>query len=344
MKGRRALGTCAAAVLLLGGCVGEPAREDGAALPGAARRLTSLPDDELWTVGGDPADTLLFLPVAIQASGGAVFVLDRFGHRVAGLDAATGALAWTRGRRGGGPGELDSPRAMTIGADGALAIADGANPRIARLAPDGSVGAPIPLRDVGVTQAVCGLADGGWLIATLDPAARLLRLAPEGAVLDTLSLPGPYDDSASVLTTQVVLAGGAAEPCALLYAVGAGFAVWDDSAFAPFRPFIEPISPPRVEVSGTLRRRSEQLSEPVAAALDAALVDDEIWVLFGGASDVARRLLDRYGRDDGGYRGSWVLPRAADGFAVDGDRLFLLVRRSGYPAVVAVPRPRGTAG
>lgn len=327
-------------MLLVVACEGESGMHDGNTLPGADRELRPLLDGELWTVGGGPADTLLFLPVAIGASGGAVFLLDRFGHRVAALDAATGALAWTRGRRGGGPGELDSPRAMTIGADGALAIADGANPRLARFAHDGSVGAPIPLRDAGVAQAVCGLADGGWLVATLDPAARLLRLAPEGAVLDTLSLPGPYEDSASVLTTQVVLAGGGEEPCTLLYAVGAGFAVWDDSTFAPFRPFIEPVAPPRVEVRGNLRRRSEQLAEPVAAALDAALVDDEVWVLFGGASDSARRLLDRYGRDHGEYRGSWVLPSAADGFAVDDERLFLLVRRSGYPAVVTVPRPR----
>jgi hypothetical protein len=329
----------AAAMLLLAACVGEPERHDGTNPPGADRRLTSLSDDEAWTVGGDPADTLLFLPVAIEAAGGAVFLLDRFGHRVAALDAATGRLAWTRGRRGGGPGELDSPRAMALGADSALAIADGANPRIARFARDGTVDPPIPLRDIGVAQALCGLSDGGWVVATLDPGARLLRLAPDGAVLDTLSLPGPHGDSASVLTTQVVLAGGGTEPCALLFAVGAGFALWADSAFAPFRPFVEPITPPRVEVQNSIRRQSEQLAEPVAAALDAALVDDEVWVLFGGASDVARRVLDRYGRDAGEYRGSWLLPTPADGFAVDDERLYLLVRRSGYPAVVAVPRP-----
>jgi hypothetical protein len=332
-------GGAAALALALGGC----SSDRSSALPSfeaGTRRIEAVAGTELWAVGGDPGDTLFFLPVDIAASGDLVYVLDRFGNRVSALDAETGEHRWSRGRRGAGPGELASPRALRLTVDDGLAISDGGNPRIARLGADGSPAAPVPLRRSGPAHGVCALREGDWLVATLTPDARLLRLGPGGGVRDTLALPGPYDASAPPLATQVLLAGGGKRPCVLLFGVGAGFAVFGPDGFGDFRLFVEPVTPAPVEVRSSLRRREEHLTDATAAALDAEVVGDELWVLFAGTSEYAGRLIDRYGLASGRYRSSWVLPSRADAFAVDGARLYLLARRNGYPVAVARTRPR----
>lgn len=310
----------------------------------ADRRLEAVPADELWSVGGDPADTLLLLPVDLVARAGAVYVLDRYGHRVAALDAATGAHRWTRGRRGSGPGELESPRELAPTDAGGLAVADGGNPRIARLSADGEFEAPLPLRETGSARSICGLSGGDWLVATLDPDRRLARIGADGTIAVAVAPPGPYGPDVPPIATQVLLAGGGGDPCALLFRLGAGFAVFEAGAFGPFRPYVEPVTPPAVAVEAGGRREVSQLTEPTAAALDGAVAADELWVLFAGLGDEAGRLLDRYALRDGRYLGTWLLPFRADAFALDDARLYVLARRAGYPVVIALPRPGGPGG
>jgi len=330
---------CACLATLVAAC-GEPGR--GATFPqfeGGSRRVEAAPAEELWAVGGDPADTLLLLPVGIAARGDLVYLLDRFGSRVAALEANTGAHRWTRGRRGAGPGEMDAPRELGLAVDGGLAVADGRNPRIARVSADGQAAAPVPLRETGSVHSVCSLPAGNWLVATHDPEARLARLDSVGAVLKRYQLPGPYEPDAPALATQVLLAGGGGAPCVLLFRLGAGFAVFEGDGFDAFRLFVEPMTPPPVEVRVDGRRTSVRLTEQRTAALDGAVVDGEIWVLFDGASEDAGRLIDRYELETGEYVGSWRLPFRADRFAADDERLYALARRTGYPVAVALRRP-----
>ncbi len=310
----------------------------------AERRLESVPAEELWSVGGDPSDTLLLLPVDIVARDGTLYVLDRYGHRVAAFDAATGAHRWTRGRRGSGPGELESPRELAPTAAGGLAVADGGNPRIARMSTEGEPEASLLLRETGSARSICGLPGGDWLVATLDPDRRLARVGTHGTGGGAIALPGPYGPDVPPIATQVLLVGGGRDPCVLLFRLGAGFAVFGAGAFGPFRPYVEPVTPPAVEVESRGRRTVSQLTEPTAAALDAAVAADELWVLFAGLGDEAGRLLDRYELHKGRYLGTWLLPFRADAFALDDARLYVLARRAGYPVVVALPRPAGPGG
>jgi uncharacterized protein (TIGR03663 family) len=68
------------------------------------------------------------------------------------------------GRPGTAPGEFAEPRGLAVDRDGALLIADSANNRIQKLAPDGKVlavwGGPAPGGDPGQFRQPCGVAVG----------------------------------------------------------------------------------------------------------------------------------------------------------------------------------------
>ncbi|MEN8376094.1 MAG: hypothetical protein ABFS34_11650 [Gemmatimonadota bacterium] len=315
-----------------------------AAFEARPRLVREAPGGTLWSVGGDPADTVLLMPVAIRAAAGRVFVLDRFGHRVAAFEASTGEHIWTRGRHGGGPGELDGPTDFAVTADGGVAIGDARNARVARLDRGGAAVSPIPVRDVAYVESLCSLPDAEWLLTTQTEGSRVLRLSERGEVVGRHSIPGPYPEDAPPLATQALLLGGAGGPCVLAYKMAAGFARYGGgSGFGPFRPYVEPMAPPGVDVDRSGRRRSTRLAEYKVAALDGAVVGEEVWILFHGEGQDARRLIDRYALPDGAYLGSWRLPFGADRFALDAERMYLLSRRAGYPIVAAIPRPDASA-
>lgn len=339
-RGRRfTTASCAWLIGLIASCA-EPGRgTDYPEFEGGVRQVRGAAFEALWTAGGDPADTLLLLPVAIAARDGVVYLLDRYGNRVIAFDGATGAHLWSRGRRGRGPGELDAPNALALTADGEVGVGDARNGRIARFRADGVALAPAPVRNVAYIESLCALDGGDWLLTTLTEGTRVLRVASHGARVGSYPLPGPYPDDAPALATQAVLLGGAGEPCVLAFRSGAGFAVFRTDGWEGFRTFVEPVAPPEVVVRTEGRRTAARAVEPRTAAIDGAVVGDELWVLFGGETDDARRLVDRYAMPAGTYLGSWRLPVAASGIAVDDARMYLLSSRDGYPAAVALPRP-----
>src|SRR5262249_39173546 len=76
------------------------------------------------------------------------------------------------GEPGGGPGQFAEPRGIALAADGALLVADSANNRIQKLAPDGSVlgvwGGPAAGSGPGQFRQPCGVAadrDGSVYVA-----------------------------------------------------------------------------------------------------------------------------------------------------------------------------------
>ncbi len=330
---------CAVWAGLSAGCdggrrgVGYPTFESG------IRRVVPVEAAPLWAFGGDPADTLLLLPVAIAAADGVAYVLDRFGNRLSAVDGATGTHLWSRGRRGSGPGELDGPTALALAADGEVAIADPRNARVARFAPDGEPRTPVTVRGVAYVESLCALEDGSWLLTTLTEGLRVLRVSAAGGLLGRYALPGPYPPDAPALATQGVLLGGAGAPCVLAFRSGGGFASFGPAGFGDFRPFVEPVTPPEVVVTTEGRRTATRAVSPRTAAIGGAVVGSELWVLFGGETEDAGRLIDRYELPGGAYLGSWRLPVRATGIAVDDSRLYLLSSRHGYPVAMAVPRP-----
>ena len=81
--------------------------------------------------------------LAVDPAGARVYVVDTGGvtsddHRVRVFDVASGAHLNDIGKRGPGPGELNLPRDVAVGADGLLYVVDGANFRVQVFKPDGS--------------------------------------------------------------------------------------------------------------------------------------------------------------------------------------------------------------
>ena len=332
---------CILTVVLMGSTVGGCDR----AAPGSRaaeftaleRTLTFVAEEPLWTVGGDPADTLLLLPMELAVSEDVVFVLDTYGHRVSGFDGASGRHLWSRGGRGAGPADLNAPRLMQLAFGGGVDVADGGNARIARFGPSGEAAAPIPVRGTPQVHGLCALGEGEWLLATMIPGERLLQYAPARDTIIPIGLPGPYDGSEPAIATQAQLAGDGRGGCVLTFSLGAGFALFEEDGFGPFRPYVEPLDLPAADVRTAEERTRERILDMQPGALDAKFVGDEVWILFGGGSEHAGRLLDRYDRSTGAYAGSRVLPAEAQKFAVDAERIYALIRRAGYPILVAWP-------
>jgi len=145
--------------------------------------------EPVWRAGGAD-DEGLALPTlaAHEVSGGPdghVFVLDGAGRRVL-VFSPGGELVDTLGREGGGPGELESPMALSVGGDGVVAVYDFGRGGLMRWSAEGEVLEAVRIDDLfwGPGMAV---TDHGVVFATFEgrteAATRLglLSWSPDAA-------------------------------------------------------------------------------------------------------------------------------------------------------------------
>lgn len=322
------------------GCGGEP----GSPATGGERAMVDTEWDLHWTVGGTVNDTLLFQPWRVAADDRTVYVLDKSGARVVAFSAATGTLRWIAGRPGSGPGEYQLPTALTVADDGTLWVGDSRNARITRLSPEGETVDQIPLDEVAYVDDLCPLGDGTVLAMVSGLDASLVRLDEEGVIRAEYDLPWPDLRDAPALTVQSALTADGGR-CALALTTGRGLAVFDPGiGFRDTVPYIEQVPEPEVEtmVSADGRRRSVRMLEPIGAARGAVLHDDTVTVAFGGSTEHAGRVLDRYSATTGRYLSSVLLPWGVPhrGMAYrDGTWYFLSSRRGAPVLIAARPGP-----
>lgn len=216
-------------LLLLLGCSGESGSTAGVALPQAVAdtvdgipRLTwpesPFPElpwgfDTLFVVGGFDAEGSAQQFDQVQPGGiagdpvGRLFVLDAAGKRLLGF-GPDGEPIGTWGREGGGPGELNTPAGLGVGPADSLWVADRGNRRITVYPPDPE-GMPT---DIALNDESAGLAGalavdqagavGMAMIFSFQPGEeiqypprRLIRLARDGAIVDTVwTSPPPMFD------------------------------------------------------------------------------------------------------------------------------------------------------
>ncbi|HEX6938668.1 MAG TPA: 6-bladed beta-propeller [Longimicrobiales bacterium] len=186
--------------------------------PGAGGPELGWSADTIAVLGGADvdADAYQFDQVAREGlaadADGRLYVLDRAGRRILVYDADGRHLA-TFGRSGGGPGELASPVALALGPGDSIWVTDIGNQRYTVFPIDGGEARSVPFPE----EAGFAIGDlairGGGPIQTFravrlrgpderrpaepppEPPRTILRLGPDGDILDTLwTTPPPRVD------------------------------------------------------------------------------------------------------------------------------------------------------
>lgn len=289
----------------------------------------------LWTRVGNLSDTVFFGPVRVLVHGDRVLVLDQEAPGVVALNLRDGSLAWRYARRGRGPGELMSPRAVTTDASGHVVIGDALNRRLTVLDSGGR-----HLRDITPQVGLypydlCGLSDGGFLVVGPQPGRITVRLSQDGQILPgsavTTSLPPGAD-----VTLGLGFAVRTATDCVIaLQRVGRIVGVSPEG----IRFDVQTVEP--VVLADSLRAargRSPRLP-PTGAALAVAADEGAVSIAFDGRSDHFGRIIDEYDAATGQYVRSLIAPQPFVGRIVGltrrGDIYVILHGREGDPALSA---------
>lgn len=166
--------------------------ESGIWTPETAWRLEE--DLRIGVVEGDPMREFGSIAGLTVDAAGRIYVLDGMARQVRVFDAA-GEFVTAFGRRGSGPGELNSPSAVLIGGGDTILVPDVRNGRVQRFLADGSPAGQFPLHLAGGIP-VGWRARNGLLLedfrphpsapnGEIPPYLVLLR-GSGGEVLDTL--------------------------------------------------------------------------------------------------------------------------------------------------------------
>lgn len=337
--GRRSRAVLALITLGIAGCRGG-SEADRAPASYPDRELLTSRWDTAWVRGGTSSDTLLLLPIAMAADDRRVYLLDSGARRVVALRASDGALLWTAGRRGVGPGEFSAANAIAVAASGEVLVYDHRAVRITVLDTLGSVVREIATPDVGYIQSLCPLRDGSMLASTLASARPLVRLSAQGTPIARFDLPWPELAQVPPIARQT---GMVATPdrgrCVLALSMGEGFAVFRGSTVESTHGYVERVRLPEVEVrshdAAGQRSESAHLVERTIAATDLVADDTALYASFEGTSPARGRIIDVYDLGTGAYRGSYGFHRPIARVARAGGTFLILHQVDGYPALLA---------
>lgn len=334
-------------VIGIASCRSRP-EAGGASAAYPARTLLTARWDTVWVRGGTPSDTLLLLPIAMAADDARVYVLDAGARRVAALRRSDGALLWTAGRRGAGPGEFTAANAIAVAASGEVLVYDHRSVRITVLDTLGAVIREIATPEVGYIQSLCPLRDGSMLLSTLASGRPLVHLSPQGSLMGRTDLPWSELRDVPPIARQ---AGMATTPghdqCVLALSMGGGFAVFQGPDQRSTHPYVEPVRPPRVEshyrASPGQQSRSFHLTDRTVAATDVTADETSLYASFQGSSPARGRVIDVYDLRTGTYGGSYGFHRPIARLARSGPVFLILHQVDGYPALLAAT-PRIASG
>lgn len=281
--------------------------------------------DTLWVYGG-LADTLLSVPgPLVPARDGGVYVLDLQFARVSKF-SEDGAVSWSRGRSGEGPGEFGNVRAMTARKGGGVLVADSGNRRLLYFLPDGALAKEVTVHDDSFTliSGVVELADGAVVLDTDGPTPWLLVLPDTG---ETTPIPAPWAgfDRMNYLQRSGNISGSGST-WVFGFVAGNGFFVMEHDVVAGTHPYVEHAEFPEVAVLSPERGTTivRHLSRPRYSGYALSVREDTMFVLPGGTTPARRRVLDKYSLTTGRYLASQMLPGTATKFAVAGNgKVFL---------------------
>lgn len=344
---RSGLGLCTALAIsiLLTSCSDGSA---SGATVGSAPHERIFTSDTTWNrgvrIGSGPADTALLDVAQIVADSTGLYVADFGPGRILHF-SHDGRLLWRVGRKGGGPDEFREPRDIGLDAQGRLWVLDSGNRRIVRIAPDGTILERIRLEDVD-PEKIVPLPHGDAMIRTRD-GLPFAHVDSAGHVTERLPLPWPGLAAMNPMATQTVTTSDPATgQWFAAFSIGDGFVPFSGNKWAGYRGrYIEPVPFPEIRVTrSTSGNRTvtstSMVGPPSFAARSATLSPARLYLLFGGASGRAGRLMDAYDRTDGHYVESYVLPEKVRDIAWYDGGLYVY-QDDPYPRVTYLKPNRG---
>ena len=196
--------------LVLGGCDAEVTDDEGVIVTdsaGVALVVSPGTDhalpwriQEVRRIGGADSGWASFSYAGPRVVGtdtlGRIYLLDTEAFRVVVFDTA-GGLVRLMGRKGGGPGELQFPGIMWVGAGGTVEVGDYVKRALVRFSPDGDVLPQISLRGGFPEGAMLrvGPDTAAMILGQTDQQSRTLRALvstpTDTLVLSTLTAPTP---------------------------------------------------------------------------------------------------------------------------------------------------------
>jgi hypothetical protein len=325
---------CAACAATLAGC--ERGDSGGVQRRQLTRNVVDVEWRERWIVGGAEGDTTVLMPANVVGDGERVYVLEPQLHRVVALRTSDGSVLWRAGGEGRGPQELRNPSAFTLDRNGNVLVMDQGNGRLAVLSPAGTFTRHIAVQELGYPSGLCALDDGGVLVAPLVTEHPLVRLSPQGKLVQRYELPWRDLADAVSLAVQGDLEKDGSGGCVYAMVTGRGFVRYRDGKLSA-HDYVEWFDVPRAERTGDPYRggRRESMATGPQASQGVGIGEEGIAVGFSGNTNDAGRLIDLYDRTTGAYTRTYRAPRWFSRMSRAGNLYVFTTRMDGYPALLA---------
>lgn len=289
---------------------------------------------EMTVVGG--VNDELLVPANLSALPNGEFAVFDFGSMELRAFNSDGSQRWRVGRKGSGPGEFRNAMDVEWRADGKLAVLDMGNRRITTVSAAGRVVRTIPLRLS--SPRIVPLPDTTiFALAAQDTSSLWFAVSANGDSIGRVV--APFALHASHAMERESFTAALEHGAVVTYRWSDKIALLDSAGTV--RRLVAGVE--HVDFPGT---RSYPLNfgkfsglsyrvspDAVTGALSVSAHGDEVWVLFGGATELSGRIIDIYDSNTGDYRGSRLLPAVAIELAVLSDGRVAALRNEPLPAV-----------
>lgn len=314
-------------LLLVGACSPEPDPYPDQ----ADTRVIGPAPEPVTIVRGGVGDSILLKPGnALAVRGDRIAVMD-FGRMAIEMFNTEGDLLWIAGKQGDGPAEFREPDGVTIDEGGRTWVLDRSHMSVTPIDKNGRMEVPHPIPISADEDRPGGLlvGDDGTLLFTWRNTGSLGAWDPTASTAKVYPHPWRARDDYDPMSIQAELVRGPGRLITHVFTMGGGFqsvALGDE--YEHLVPFVERTPIPGIRTDrrrdGDTRITIRALEASYRAAIGSAISGNTLYVLFEGATQSRRRLIDRYEVPSGRYLGSWLLPERAFAIGADGDILATL--------------------
>jgi hypothetical protein len=252
----------------------------------------------------------LINPFLVAADRDRIYVVD-FGDHLIKAFSTGGRLLWTYGDLNRGQLNLAVPTSLTLNTAGQLVVFDAPEGMIIRLRRDGILVDTTRVRRP--VQRVVETERGYWGFDPLNEKIAALRLDATGRPEQAFPLPAPFADVDQMSRATVVAGLPGSDSAVVGYQNNDYLALWGGAGAPRMARGVEdtPIPP---TISWTLPNGDKRLRlAPSAVDGTMAITTDSqsVYVLYGGTTPRAHRVVDVYDRRSMVYRGTYELSKAA---------------------------------